>query len=71
MNKQSKIQSVSKERLHRRAEAFACNAIEGQPASAATVEMFEMFDRECMSFDERRNYIVAQAGKLKATLAAE
>lgn len=72
MNKESKIQSVSKDRLHRRAEAFALSAIEGQAPSSDDIAMFEMFDREGMSFEERRDYIIAQAKRDgEAELAAE
>ena len=58
------------EKQHRRAEAFACNAIEGVPPTADEIAMFEMFDREGWSHERRRDYIVAQA-KDGATLAAE
>jgi len=58
-------------RLHRRAEAFACNAIEGQPPTEEDISMFEMFDRKGMSHDERRDHINAQAKNAEATLAAE
>ncbi len=72
MNKNAQIQKLNAERLHRRAEAFASSAIEGQAPSQDDVEMFEMFDRAGLSFEERRDFIVAQAKRDgEAELAAE
>lgn len=70
MKKNGHSQQVTAERLHRRAEAFAASAIEGQAPSQVDIEMFEMFDREGLSFEERRDYIIAQA-KRTGDLAAE
>ena len=59
-------------RRHRRMEAFACNAIEGAPPSPEDIAMFEMFEREGWSHEQRRAYIIAQAtGGAAPTLAAE
>lgn len=72
MRRTQKNPAVDAERRQRRAEAFACSAIEGQPPSQGDIEMFEMFDREGLSFEERRAYIVAQAKRDgDATLVAE
>ena len=72
MNKKTEIQTVSDDRRQRRAEAFALSAIEGQAPSPDDIAMFEMFDREGLSFEERRDYIVAQAKRSgEADLAAE
>ena len=70
MKKTVQNQPPNAGRLHRRAEAFASSAIEGQAPSPADIEMFEMFDREGLSFEERRDYIIAQA-KRTGDLAAE
>lgn len=56
-------------RAHRRAEAFACHAVEGIPATAEDHAMFAMFDREGWSDEQRRAYIIAQV--TESVLAAE
>lgn len=72
MNKNTQIQKLGAERLHRRAEAFVCSAIEGQAPSQDDIAMFEMFDRAGLSFEERRDYIIAQAKRDgEVELAAE
>lgn len=53
-------------RAHRRAEAFACHAIEGIPATAEDIAMFEMFDREGWSDEQRLAYIIAQVRSVQA-----
>ncbi len=72
MNKQLETAQEKTVRLHRRAEAFACSAVEGSPPSQADIEMFEMFDREGFSPEQRRAYIRAEIARdAEATLAAE
>jgi len=48
------------ERQHRIKEAFACHAVEGSPATAEDIEMFEMFEREGWSHEQCRAYIFEQ-----------
>jgi hypothetical protein len=69
MKKSVSISPEYGSRAHRRAEAFACHAIEGIEATAEDIAMFEMFDREGWSDEQRRVYIIAQA--TETTLAAE
>jgi hypothetical protein len=44
----------------RRLEAQHLQAIEGNPLTAAEIDMFEMFEREGWNHDRRRAHIVAQ-----------
>jgi hypothetical protein len=47
-------------------EAMNLQAIEGNPLSAEQVEMFEMFDREGWTDEQRRAHILARARRLAA-----
>jgi hypothetical protein len=47
-------------------EAMNLQAIEGNPLTAEQVEMFEMFDREGWTDEQRRGHIVARARRLAA-----
>lgn len=49
--------------LERRAFGIRMQEIEGNPLSAEDLAMFDMFDREGMTGDERRAYIIAKARK--------
>ena len=44
----------------RRLEVQHLQAIEGNPLTAAEIDMFEMFEREGWSHDRRRAHVVAQ-----------
>jgi hypothetical protein len=46
-------------RLH----GFALQAIESNPLTAAEKRMFEMFDREGWSHEQRREYVLANLKK--------
>jgi hypothetical protein len=48
-------------RAHRRAEAMACHEIEGNPLTRDDILMFEMFDREGWSDDQRIAHIAQLA----------
>lgn len=54
----------------RRLEAMRLHEIEGNPLDAADIAMFEMFEREGWSPDQRRAYILAQA-RAAAAIPAE
>ena len=57
---------------HRRAEAFACHAIESNPMTDEDIAMFDMFDREGWSNEQRIAYITKLAQQDgEAVLAAE
>jgi len=45
----------------RRLAAMRLQEIEGNPLSADQVAMFEMFEREAWTHDQRRTYILAKA----------
>jgi hypothetical protein len=47
-------------------EAMNLQAIEGNPLSTEQVEMFEMFDREGWTDEQRRAHIHARARRLAA-----
>jgi hypothetical protein len=55
----------------RRLEAQHLQAIEGNPLTAAEIEMFEMFEREGWSHERRRAHIVAQFKRPDSPKAAE
>ena len=56
-----------KDTLQQRArEAAHLQVIEGNPFDAEDIAMFEMFDREGFSPDQRRAYIVEQSRKRTA-----
>ena len=45
----------------RRYVAMHLQEIEGNPLDAADIAMFEMFEREGWSFEQRRDFIIRQA----------
>jgi hypothetical protein len=51
------------EALERRAFGIRMQEIEGNPLTAEDLAMFDMFDREGLTGDERRAYIIAKARK--------
>ena len=55
----------------RLAEALHLQAIEANPLLPDEVSMFEMFEREGWTPDDRRAYIVRQLGHLKKFAAVE
>ena len=58
---------VDKDTLQQRArEAAHLQVMEGNPFDAEDIAMFEMFDREGFSPDQRRAYIVEQSRKRTA-----
>lgn len=50
----------------RRLAAMRLQEIEGNPLSAEDVAMFEMFEREAWTHEQRRAYILAHARPLAA-----
>jgi len=50
----------------RRLAAMRLQEIERNPLSAAQVAMFEMFEREAWTHEQRRAYILAAVGSLAA-----
>ncbi|MBL4808239.1 MAG: hypothetical protein JKY31_13290 [Rhodobacteraceae bacterium] len=57
---------------HRVEEAFACHAVEGNPATEEHEEMFAMFERENWSDEKCRAYLAEWTReKTVPTLAAE
>jgi hypothetical protein len=50
----------------RRLAAMRLQEIEGNPLNAAEVAMFEMFEREAWTHEQRRGYILAHARPLAA-----
>ena len=50
----------------RRLEAMNLQVIEGNPLDAEDIAMFEMFEREAWSHEQRRGYILERAKKLAA-----
>jgi hypothetical protein len=52
-------------------EAAHLQLIEGNPFDAEDIAMFEMFDREGFSPEDRRNYILEQSRKRTASAAAK
>jgi len=54
---------------HRAREAAHLQLIEGNPFDAEDIAMFEMFDREGFSPEQRRAYILEQSRKRTATAA--
>ena len=54
------------EARQRRLEAMNLQAIEGNPLDAEDIAMFEMFEREAWSHEQRRDYILERAKKLAA-----
>lgn len=54
------------ETKHRRLEAMNLQAIEGNPLDAEDVAMFELFEREGWSHEQRRAHILARAKELAA-----
>ena len=55
----------------RRLEAQHLQAVEGNPLTAAEIDMFEMFEREGWSHERRRAHIVAQFTRPLSPEAAE
>jgi hypothetical protein len=51
---------------HRRLAATRLQEIERNPLSTGQVAMFEMFEREAWTHEQRRAYILAAAGALAA-----
>ena len=49
----------------RRLTAMHLQEIEGNPLSADQVAMFEMFEREAWSHEQRRAYILAKVRRLE------
>lgn len=58
------------ERRQRRLEGIRLQEIEGNPLTAEEIEMFEMFDREGFTDEQRRAYILERALKRKNTQSA-
>jgi hypothetical protein len=54
------ISSEQDQARQRRREAIRLQEIEGNPFTQEDIEMFEMFDREGWSHEQRRAYIVSQ-----------
>jgi len=50
----------------RRRVAMRLQEIEGNPLSADQISMFEMFEREAWTHEQRRAYILAKARRLAA-----
>ena len=50
----------------RRLEAMNLQAIEGNPLDAEDIAMFEMFEREAWSHEQRRAYVLARTKALAA-----
>jgi hypothetical protein len=48
----------------RRLAAMRLQEIEGNPLSAEDIAMFEMFEREAWTHEQRRAYILAQVSRL-------
>lgn len=57
--------------VERRLVAMHLQSIEDNPLDAEQVAMFEMFEREAWSHEQRLNYIRARAFALRAASAAE
>ena len=55
------IEPTPSERLARRRVAARLQEIEGNPLDRQDIEMFEMFDREDWTSEQRRAHIIAQA----------
>lgn len=55
---------------HRAREAAHLQLIEGNPFDAEDIAMFELFDREGFSPEQRRAYILEQSRKRTAAAAA-
>ena len=55
----------------RRLDAMHLQALEGNPLDADDIAMFEMFEREAWSHEQRRAYILVKAKGLAAPDAAE
>jgi hypothetical protein len=55
----------------RRLVAMHLQSMEGNPLDAEQIAMFEMFEREGWSHDERLSYIRARASALRSASAAE
>lgn len=54
---------------HRAREAAHLQLIEGNPFDAEDVAMFEMFDKEGFSPEQRRAYVIEQSRKRTAAAA--
>jgi hypothetical protein len=54
------------EARQRRLEAMNLQAIEGNPLDAEDIAMFEMFEREAWSHEQRRAYVLARAKAIAA-----
>lgn len=55
---------------HLRAEAFACHAVEGNLVTKEHIEMFDMFEREGYSDEQRRAYLMEKLSKKSASVFA-
>lgn len=55
----------------RRLVAMHLQSMENNPLNAEQIAMFEMFEREGWSHDERLNYIRARASALRSASAAD
>lgn len=63
---------ASNDTIEQRArEAAHLQLIEGNPFDADDIAMFEMFEKEGLSPDQRRAYIIAQSKKRMAVAAAK
>ena len=72
MKKSVSISPEYGSRAHRLAEASACHAIESNPLDAEDFAMFEMFEREGFSSQQRIAYITKLAQQDgESALAAE
>jgi hypothetical protein len=54
------------EARQRRLEAMNLQAIEGNPLDADDIAMFEMFEREGWTHEQRRAYVLARAKAIAA-----
>lgn len=62
----------SRETIRQRTlEAAHLQLIEGNPFDAEDIAMFEMFDREGFSPEQRRAHIIEQSGKRTAASALD
>jgi hypothetical protein len=61
MNIQRHSFKTPKEVLDPRGQIMAMQEIEGNPLTAEDIALFDMFDREGWSHEQRRAYIIAEA----------
>jgi len=72
MNSNLTAQQEKAARKQRFREGLTLHDIESNPLTTDEVAMFEMFDREGWSDDQRRAYIIAKGQRdAEASLAAE